>query len=513
MTTSAGDIYYTTNGADVLTIENPEPSDTFTLFSAESEKGAFVPFEGISSGWVSSLDFDDSGWTLVSGLPGGIGYENGTGYENFISLDVSSEMSSSASCYVRIKFDVDNETLPKLTTLSLNVLYDDGFAAFLNGTKVSDANAQFPLSWESVALSGHEASAFVTFNVSSFMDQLVVGENVLAIQALNTSTTSSDFIINAELVGTNATITGSISPYAMLYEDPLVLDNSTYVKARTFFGTEWSALNEKHFTVPSEIFDLTVSEIHYHPAVEDTTQDDRLYEFIELKNTSMGFLDLANVHYSNGISFQFPAGSVLSSKGFVVLAADNDGFVERYGFAPFAEYDGNLNNGGERIVLRTAGQDTIVNIRYNDNFPWPVSADGSGFSIVQVYPDSNLNINDGINWRASVNINGSPGEADVIVSKIKKEDFKNPTSYYLSQNYPNPFNPATVISYNLKVKSDVKLIIYDILGREIETLVNMRQDAGLYAITFDASNLPSGIYFYKLDTGFYSQVKKMVFLK
>ncbi len=85
--------------------------------------------------------------------------------------------------------------------------------------------------------------------------------------------------------------------------------------------------------------------------------------------------------------------------------------------------------------------------------------------------------------------------------------------YSLSQNYPNPFNPSTVISYRLSVGSIVSLKIFDILGREVATLVNENQQTGNYEVTFDASKLSSGIYFYKLQAGFFVETKKMILIK
>ncbi|OGU77432.1 MAG: hypothetical protein A2V93_09610 [Ignavibacteria bacterium RBG_16_34_14] len=93
---------------------------------------------------------------------------------------------------------------------------------------------------------------------------------------------------------------------------------------------------------------------------------------------------------------------------------------------------------------------------------------------------------------------------------------ENPFStidYELSQNYPNPFNPITTISYHVPVKSFVSLKVYDILGREIQTLVNEEKNAGKYEIRFDASLLTSGVYFYKIRSEKYSDVKKMLLVK
>jgi len=88
-----------------------------------------------------------------------------------------------------------------------------------------------------------------------------------------------------------------------------------------------------------------------------------------------------------------------------------------------------------------------------------------------------------------------------------------PETYSLSQNYPNPFNPTTAITYQLSALSNVKLVVYDLLGREIRTLVNQEKPAGSYSIDFSAADLPSGVYFYKLTAGKFSETKKMTVVK
>jgi poly(3-hydroxybutyrate) depolymerase len=88
-----------------------------------------------------------------------------------------------------------------------------------------------------------------------------------------------------------------------------------------------------------------------------------------------------------------------------------------------------------------------------------------------------------------------------------------PQNFYLYQNYPNPFNPATVISYQLSVNSYVTLRVYDLLGREVLTLVNERKDAGRYSVQWDARRFASGIYFYTLQAGEYRDTKRMLLLK
>ncbi len=88
-----------------------------------------------------------------------------------------------------------------------------------------------------------------------------------------------------------------------------------------------------------------------------------------------------------------------------------------------------------------------------------------------------------------------------------------PQNFTLEQNYPNPFNPVTTINYTLPVNSHVKLTVFDITGREIKTLVNQHQINGKHTVLFDASDLASGIYIYKLQAGSFAQSRKVILLR
>ena len=92
-------------------------------------------------------------------------------------------------------------------------------------------------------------------------------------------------------------------------------------------------------------------------------------------------------------------------------------------------------------------------------------------------------------------------------------DFGAPIEYTLNQNYANPFNPSTVISFSLRVAALVTLKIYDVLGNEVATILNSEKPAGVYEIEFNASELTSGIYFYQINSGAYTQTKKMLLIK
>ena len=110
-------------------------------------------------------------------------------------------------------------------------------------------------------------------------------------------------------------------------------------------------------------------------------------------------------------------------------------------------------------------------------------------------------------------------ETDIVTDVEDVNSKINPSKFTLEQNYPNPFNPTTKIKYSTpsSVESHldayVQLKVFDILGREITTLVNEKKQPGEYEVEFNASNLPSGVYFYQLQAGDFVQTKKMLLLK
>lgn len=100
-----------------------------------------------------------------------------------------------------------------------------------------------------------------------------------------------------------------------------------------------------------------------------------------------------------------------------------------------------------------------------------------------------------------------------LPTSINQTSSKIPDEFKLSQNFPNPFNPKTIIQYSITESDFATLKVYDILGNEISVLVNEKQNPGSYSVDFDAGNYPSGIYYYKLEAGNFSEVKKMILLK
>jgi hypothetical protein len=96
---------------------------------------------------------------------------------------------------------------------------------------------------------------------------------------------------------------------------------------------------------------------------------------------------------------------------------------------------------------------------------------------------------------------------------IRAHGVNTPQEFNLSQNYPNPFNPSTTIEFELPQATDVRIDVYTIAGQKIQTLLNRKMPAGDHQVDFNARNLPSGVYFYKIEAGEFQDVKKMILLR
>jgi hypothetical protein len=225
------------------------------------------------------------------------------------------------------------------------------------------------------------------------------------------------------------------------------------------------------------------------PATFNTSSDPR-----EATITATSFSDFTVSDVDNPLPVQLSSFTGISSMRGVELAwnveseQDNAGFIVLRDGQQIAHY----NNTPE---LRGRGTTSEAKTyRY---------VDASGLEVGKTYTytlrsvDLDGTIHD-INRTAVVQITQAPNVA---------------FAYKLEQNYPNPFNPSTKITFSIKKAGFVSLKVYDLLGREVATLVSENRPAGIYDVAFNASNLGSGVYFYTLTSGGFSQTKKMLFVK
>jgi hypothetical protein len=514
MSANEGTVYCTLDGSDPRLLSN-STSNNFIIVPEDMQKYVLVPQAAISQTWRSEAAFDVTNWLLCLGKPGGVGYERDSGYDNYITLDVEDEMySKNATCYIRIPFNLNADVVDSLASCALRIRYDDGFIAYLNGSEVARKNFTGNPQWNSSAASQNSDAAAVIFediDISQYISMLKEGANILAIQGLNYTTTSSDFLISAELTGQkNNSIPSSVSPNALEYSAPFTLNQTTQIKSRAYFKGTWSALNEAVFTVPSQPNNIIISELHYHPLPQDSI-DESEFEFIELQNAGTEAQNLSLARFVKGVNYVFPANTILRPNEYLVLASDEHYFHLRYGFSPFDAYSGQLDNGGERIALVDASGDTLISFRYDDKPPWPESADGEGYSLVLAHVGLNPAYDNAANWRASTKIHGDPGGGNVSVRHDK--DLSRPEKFVLLQNYPNPFNSTTKITYSIPQNSFITLKVYNLLGQEVATLFDGMRQPGNYEAIFDGGELASSIYLYRLTANDFVETKKLILLR
>lgn len=218
-------------------------------------------------------------------------------------------------------------------------------------------------------------------------------------------------------------------------------------------------------------------------------------DWIEIYNGAATPIDISGYKiYDNGGQSgskpkkAIPAGTILTAKGFTVVITDTNtsgSIADGFG----------LSTSGETVWLENAGGliiDSVVIPPLGADTSWARTPDGS-MTFAKLSP-----VTRGVSNGPSTSV----GEQEGVVSR-----------FALHQNYPNPFNPATTISYDLAAASPVRLTVYDMLGREIATLVDAQQHPGRHAVSFDARTLASGVYLYRLTTPSFSETRRLLLMK
>lgn len=227
----------------------------------------------------------------------------------------------------------------------------------------------------------------------------------------------------------------------------------------------------------------------YYPGVINWQQAVKIYPVNNLFNIDIYVNRISNFSTSNAISgrvFKYADGGI---KDAILYAKIGSTFVQ-FGFSDYygIYHLSSVPNGILKVIVHRIGfTSDSISVTVSNN-----TVDSINFYLNQMYVG------------------------------IKKEEGAIPQSYKLYQNYPNPFNPVTKIKFNVPTGSMIlnetqnlitTLKIYDLLGREIATLVNDKLNPGIYEVTFDGKNLSSGIYFYKLSSGEFADTKRMVLIK
>ena len=411
MVAPQGIVYYTKDGTD------PRLSDaasTSTLIPEQAVKRVLIhsqtPDPTVWSQWALA-DLDDTSWISVNG---NVGFDvDNDGLADLIDLDIQDQMHQvNSSCLLRIPFTLEQT---QWETLTLSMRYDDGFIAYLNGTEILRVNhhSRGAIRWNSKANAEHVQGlvrVWESFDISERAHLLQSGHNVLALQGLNISAGDSDFLLSAQLQGKQSA-GGDISPTALAYDSPLPLQQSTHLRARAFAGT-WSAMSEVIYAVGPVAQSLLITEIMYRP-LETGAAHAADAEYIELRNDGSEVIDVGLVEFANGIRFSFPSLELAPGEHILVVK-DISAFeaVHGPGHRIAGQYEGSLNDSGDRLLLRDAVGQVIADMTYDGT--WYSMTDGQGFSLtlLEARDTDPGALSQKTAWRPSQFAGGSPGEAE-----------------------------------------------------------------------------------------------------
>ncbi|NRB28267.1 MAG: CotH kinase family protein, partial [Roseibacillus sp.] len=318
-----------------------------------------------------------------------------------------------ATTYFRHSFNATN--VDDYTKLTLGLRRDDGAVVYLNGNEVARSNMPNGtityLTTSSTFVSGADERAYFPIDIPPV--DLLNGQNTLAVEIHQYSGTSSDISFDLQLDGLKTTTANPLF---------LTTAGTNIVQSRVRNGTQWSALTEATFVVDTDpaAATLALTEIHYRPAPPSAAEviagfnGSSDFEFVELLNFGPRHIDLGGLAFTSGIGFTFDEsllGRTMASGHRIVLVNNLAAFEMRYGIGhPVAgEFSGDLNNDGERLIITDSNGAVVLDLTYNDADPWPISADGDGYSLVLINPESQPDLNDPASWRTSASGHGNPG--------------------------------------------------------------------------------------------------------
>ena len=421
VTASTGSIYYTLDGSDPRLVGG-RINPTAGMLAGGALVDTFVDFE--ANGWryldtgvarsnstvvvgnasYNSFDwkhpaFNETEWGTGQAM---LGYGSVGGRTIRTTVGPASTPRH-ITTYFRKQFTVIDAA--DYNQLTFDLIRDDGAIVYLNGKEVDRSNLSGgTISYGTIASSSNPEDEIVPLNtVTLTPGDLVEGVNVIAVEVHQTSTGSSDLGLDLRVRGIKP------NPGA----SNVTLTRTGPVKARAYNGGEWSALTEAGFIVgiPASPSNLVVSEIYYNPPGADETT-----EWVELMNVSASAIDLTDVTLT-GVTYTFPAGSILTTGERIVLVKDQTAFAAAYDTAGITiapgVFTGSLNNGGEELaVIDATGSVDIQRFTYLDIAPWPPAPDGEGYSLVLIAPLTSPAHGEAINWRSSFVLSGTPGGSD-----------------------------------------------------------------------------------------------------
>jgi hypothetical protein len=277
------------------------------------------------------------------------------------------------------------------------------------------------------------------------------------------------------------------------------------LKSRVMNNNVWSPLREIFFSYKNNLDKIKITEIQYN-SINYGSIEAKDLEFIELKNISNIGIDLGGVKIDSAVTYTFPEGTIIYPGGFVVLASDRNGFEFAYKRKPTGVYSGSLANEGEQIVISDSKNNKLIDMRYWPDYPWPIIANGSGYSMTAAVHNPEGNPAEASYWKGSKFRFGSPFYDDTVCTNVP--EISGNVAY--CNIFPNPVTDVVHIeSTQFNPISSIQL--YDLSGRLINEKILINKS--YVSLSFSEKNINSGVYLLRVITQKGDAYKKMVYTR
>jgi hypothetical protein len=287
--------------------------------------------------------------------------------------------------------------------------------------------------------------------------------------------------------------------------------NSSSAKL-TLTVSEISSLTANFVLSDSDIPVIVINEINYNSSVIVDAGD-----WIELYNPNASPVDISGWVFKDSDdahAFILPENTILQADGYLVICQDSSDFEEAFPTVNnyLGEFPFSLSSQGETLRLFTSTGVLADAVTYQPASPWSAQANGYGptLSLIEPLLDNELPSN----WGYSIAY-GTPGTTNDNFTYLSVPEVTDPSpmaeqTALLEQNFPNPFAEITIIGYFIPKSGWVSLAVFDLQGREVAIIENGHRDAGHHQVSFNASALPHGIYYYQLKTESEQLMKRMI---
>lgn len=379
--------------------------------------------------------------------------------------------------------EVNTDFFPFRTTIVLNQLEDAGLFTFVQPPAIQKSGSAMK-----------QGSYYVDDEIT------------LTIKNNNTSGTIYYTLSGEDPRKTGGTVSATAIPIQS--GETIKVSSSEIIRTRVHMGSSWSPIKTYEFLSAKDDYStLKVSELHYHPKDvihQNDTISGKSFEFIEFLNVGESALNLSGFNLETGVLYEFPDKTILPPKGFFVVVTKPKYFYEAYGMVAKANCEDFFSNSGESIFLSDSLGNEVLSFIYDDQSPWPETADGEGYSLTASTKYPTGNPNDPAYWMPSSTPGGSPFAFDSLYSlKV------NPLSHAgdFLHVFPNPVTEVLHLEANVVGNKKIQLLVHDSFGRLVYKTF-FREDV---AINFKLLGVPAGLYILSCKSGNFSAREKIIY--